>query len=751
MLENNRALAPRYGDDDNNLLVPATRMMPAPISSAERTNPSILTIIWRRRWVFFGCIVLAMAAAVVYLAKATPLYSSSSQIYVQQSAPKALADVLATGPNPMNYLYTQCDLIKSTAIIQAALEAPEVRQTKTLRAVENPVGYLKRATDATVGKQSDLITVSVETPNPEDSAVLTNAIVDAYINYQTKRQQTTASELLAMLQKEKDNADKELRETSKAMVAFRQTNGTLSFEGDKGNVVTQRLEQLSNELTQAQLQTLQATLMLDAAKALGDDPAKLKQLVMSEHGNNTPVSAIDNQDLWQDYRKLQRSYEQALNLYGPDHRLVKAYQLQLENLKKDMDSLDGATVGNYKAVLQQQLVKAKAREEEIAKAVDAQRAAAMELNGKAAEYQQLELDARRAQSTLDMLYSRIKELNVTQDTPQRIDILETARPSGTPVKPNRPQAAGIALVIGLMLGLGGSLLQDWMDQRMRSVEEIRAVLDLPVLGIIPHMFGKQPAQERGQEVHLKPRSNVAEAYRTVRTAIFFGVPDPKSKTLLVTSPSPGDGKTTMASNLAIAIAQSGRRVLLIDADTRKPMMHRIFNLKDEVGVSTVLLGQSKLEASIQRTAVEHLDVMPCGPLPPNPSEILNSQAFLDMINLLCLKYDQIVIDSPPVEPVTDARILAASCDTTVLVLRAEKSTRRLSAHARDALIGVGANLLGVIVNAVPRGQDGYSYYSGYGYYRYGYGHRATGEGSSPSPSSSGNGHKEIKAITVDEA
>jgi len=239
--------------------------------------------------------------------------------------------------------------------------------------------------------------------------------------------------------------------------------------------------------------------------------------------------------------------------------------------------------------------------------------------------------------------------------------------------------------------------------------------------------------------------------------------------LLVTSPSPGDGKTTMASNLAIAIAQSGRRVLLIDADTRKPMMHKIFNLSDEVGLSSVLLGEAKLDQAIQKVAAPNLEVLPCGPLPPNPSEILNSQGFLDLVNSLCLQYDQIVIDSPPVEPVTDARILAASCDTTVLVLRAEKSTRRLSAHARDALIGVGANLLGVIVNAVPRGQGGYTYYSGYGYYHYGYGQRHSGNnGSSSSNGQSngsgsngnghtngngngngnGKGHKEIKAITV---
>ena len=743
MLENNRALATRL--EEESLLVPAAARF-APAAQAERQNPSILTIIWRRRWVFFGCVLLALAAAVVYLTKATPIYSSSSQIYVQQNGPKMLSEMLSTGPNPMNYLFTQCDLIKSTAIISSAIQSPEVRQTRTLKNIDNPVGYVKRAVDAAVGKQSDIITVSVETPYPEDSALLANAVVDSYITYQNKKQRTTASQLLGMLQKEKEKAEGELSTANKRMVAFRQENGALSFESDKGNIITQRLEQLSNELTQAQIATLQAKVMLDAATVVGDDPTKLKQLVAADR-NSQVENAGGNSDLWNEYRRLKRAAQQARDIYGPDHRLVKAYEQQLDNLKGDMAELDGATATNYRAVIEQQYNSAKTRETELAKAMEQQRQLALDLNTKAAEFQQLEIDAKRAQATLDMLYGRIKELNVTEDAPLVIDVLETARANSSPVKPKAMQIAGIALVIGLMLGLGGALLNDWMDQRMRSVEEIRAVLDLPVLGIIPNMPGKQPASERGQEVHLKPRSNTAEAYRTVRTAIYFGVPDPKSKTLLVTSPSPGDGKTTMASNLAIAIAQSGRRVLLIDADTRKPMMSRIFNLQDDIGLSSVLLGQAKLDKAIQRTGTENLDILPCGPIPPNPSEILNSQAFMDMVNALCLKYDQIVIDSPPVEPVTDARILAASCDVTVLVLRAEKSTRRLSAHARDALIGVGANLLGVIVNAVPRGQDGYSYYSGYGYYRYGYGQRSGGNGNGNSGNGA-NGHKEIKAITA---
>lgn len=732
MLEN-RALSNRL--DEDSLLVPAARSIAAP----EPTPPSFVAIVWRRRWVFLACVVLAMAGAIAYQVKTPAVYSASSQIYVQQSTPKVLSDALVMGATSSNYLYTQCDLIKSPAILASALESTEVRQTRTLKDVDNPVGYLRRSTDATVGKQSDLITVTVEAPVPQDAAILTNAVVDSYITYQNKRQQTTAAQFLAMLQKEKDKAEKELAETNKAMLAFKQANGTLSFESDKGNIITQRLQELSEALTRAQLDTIDAKVMLDATTAMGNDPVKLKQLLMAERGGMAETRLPgDNNDLWGEYRRLKRAAQEAKDTYGPSHRLVKAYEQQLNDIKHEIDSLDAATLSNYLAVVQQQYIKAKTKQDELQKEMELQRQAALDLNAKAAQYAQFELDAKRAQSTLDMLYNRIKELNFTEDAQVRIDILEVARPSNMPVRPKQSRSLGIGLVLGLLSGLMAAMLQDWMDQRLRSVDEIRSTLEIPVLGVIPHILGKQKPGERGQEVYLQPRSNVAEAYRTVRTAIFFGVPDGKSKTLLVTSPSPGDGKTTLASNLSIAIAQSGRRVLLIDADMRKPMQHRIFKLSDETGLSSIVMGQANAADAIQKTAMQGLDILPCGPIPSNPSEILNSQAFMDLINSLSQQYDQLVIDSPPVEPVTDARILAASCDVTVLVLRADKSTRKPSAHARDALMNVGANLLGAVVNDVPRGQGGYAYYNGQGYYRYAYGKSGEANGA----------RKEIKAITV---
>jgi polysaccharide biosynthesis transport protein len=191
---------------------------------------------------------------------------------------------------------------------------------------------------------------------------------------------------------------------------------------------------------------------------------------------------------------------------------------------------------------------------------------------------------------------------------------------------------------------------------------------------------------------------VAEAYRAVRTSLQFSVPEGDGRSIVVTSASPRDGKSTLSSNLAIAIAKSGKSVLVIDADFRAPSQHRIFGVSNEVGFSSVLLAGELVDRAVRRTTIERLHVMPCGPLPKNPSELLNSTVLGDILAELCEKYDHVVIDSPPVMAVDDARIVAASCDLTVLVVRAERSNRKLAAAARDALLAVGSRICGIVLN-----------------------------------------------------
>ena len=309
---------------------------------------------------------------------------------------------------------------------------------------------------------------------------------------------------------------------------------------------------------------------------------------------------------------------------------------------------------------------------------------------KNAEFEQLIEQRDRVDRTVDLLDSRMKDINVTEDVGAfTVSVLEVARPELAPVRPRRAQTMWMGLIAGLMVGLGGAMLRDMMDQRLRSAEEIARLLELPILGTVPHMVGKDGPAERGQEIHLHPRSNVAEAYRSLRTAIHFGMADGKSaKTILITSPAPGDGKTTLISNLSIAIAQAGRRGT---SDRRGlPAAHaaQYLQVASWTGAIKRAGETSDLQKAVQKTCIEKLDILPCGPLPHNPAELLSSQGFLDLLAEVSRDYDQVLIDSSPVATVTDARILAAVCDATVLVLCADKTMRRLAEHARDcALIG----------------------------------------------------------------
>ena len=263
----------------------------------------------------------------------------------------------------------------------------------------------------------------------------------------------------------------------------------------------------------------------------------------------------------------------------------------------------------------------------------------------------------------------------------------------------------------MLAGCGLGFLRDRRDDRFRTVEEIRVAMGVPLLGTLPQLPPMMAAPVAGRQAQVAPTSAVAEACRTIRTAIQFGAPKDRSRTILVTSPSSADGKSTLVSNLAITMAQAGKQVLLIDADLRLPTQHTIFNIRADFGLSSVLSGMVTLDQAIQQTGTERLDILPCGPLPSSPTEMLNRPNFADMLELLAERYDHVLIDSPPVTGIADARIIAAAADMTVLVLRADKSTRRASEVARDGLGSVGAQLLGIVVNDIsPNPGDDYGYH-----------------------------------------
>jgi len=680
---------------------------------------------WRGRWLILLATVVAVAATIVYLAKATQIYTSTSRIYVEQTGPKILEEAEGIMTQSKNYLYTQAELLKSTPIIAAVLEVPGVRQMKTFTSADNHIAYLKKTLDASVGKKDDIISVSFDSPYPAEAAQMVNAVVDSYITYHATRKRSTAGDVLKILQKGKIERDKELVQKLKAMMDFKEENVALAFESRQGNIVIERLARLSSVLTEAQLATIESKFTYESTKEMVSDPARLKQFMEAQRAKGIYIATgSEKAALKSKLGQLELRLADRLRQVKSGHPAVTALDTEIAHIKAQIADLDAEFAKAQLAVAEQQYLAAKEKENQIAKYYEDQRQQALGLNEQLAQYTILQSDWEQTKKLCDILNDRIKEINVTEDVGAlNISILEVARPADKPSSPQKARIMGIALVLGLMLGGGLALLRDWVDQRLRSAEEISTVLGLPILGVVPSMSKRLSIVARGQRVYKDSNSLVAEAYRTIRTSVFFGAPKDEAKTILVTSPAPADGKTTLVSNLAIAMAQAGQKTLILDADFRKPMQHNIFEVNhQDMGLSSVLAGTTTLEEAIRPIEVKGLELLPCGPGVPNPSEILNSESFAKLLELLSNKYDRVIIDSPPVMPVTDAQILGAICDITLLVLRAEKATRKSSQQARDGLLSVGAHVLGALVNDVPK-KGRYGYYSGYGYYHgYGYGH-----------------------------
>ena len=799
---------------------------------------SLLFIALRHRWTILITTLVALAAAFVYILKATPIYESESRLYVEQNGPRIINEYEGAMARSGNYLYTQAELLKSTPVIGPVVDDLKMARLRTFADVDNHVAFLRQNLSVSVGRKDDVITVSLESPYPVEAAQIVNELVNSYITYHTERRRDTASEVLKILQKEKESRDKYLTDKLEEMIKFTEENGIVSFDERGGNIVFEMLKTSSSELSQGEMATMKAKTDYDTVKGMKDDAFKIRQFASASTGLGMRISVGDEEaQLRSELRQAETELKDTLYHCTDEHPSVQAIRAKIDRLNNELEKEANEFADAYTEVMRLRWVTAKDREDDMKASFDAQYDDAKEFGVLAARYSLLQSEKERAERICEIVDNRIKELNVTaQDVESlRISILEVARVADKPSEPQKAKVMAMALALGLLMGGGLAFLRDWLDFRLRSSEEVSAILGIPVLGVIPKMAAnkvlpmrghkasvppvpiaaidippgeatassdlapvvaqdadraatetgnaiegdrKMPSElesvrwvqrmskkagkpprgttvggaswdrsrtqaagapiaakgkvagavekpdivRRGQKVHLESKSVVAEAYRTIRTAVFFGAPKEGAKTILITSPAPGDGKSTLASNLAISMAQAGQKTLLIDADFRKPVQHKIFEVDDNKGVSSVLAGRDTIEQALQPGAIDSLDIMACGPEAPNPSELLNSDVFKETLEKLTEQYDRVVVDSPPVGPVADAQILAAVCDITVLVLRAEKSTRRQAQHARDSLLSVGARLLGAVVNDVQQKRGQYGYYSSYGNYGY-YGKR----------------------------
>jgi capsular exopolysaccharide synthesis family protein len=490
-----------------------------------------------------------------------------------------------------------------------------------------------------------------------------------------------------------------LAKKQKELDQFRAEKALLLTDPDKQAANIERLRGITEQLNQAKIEALAAkTDHEESLRSTFADPEKMKKVQeLLSNGGFAMLSADDMKLLRTELLGYETRLSDVKGQYGANHPTAQLLQRRVDQLRI-----------SYAAAVERRYQLAQQRQADVQKLYDEQTNDARDQANKAAEYARLQERVTTLQKHVEMLDGRIKEVNLAEDggTPN-ITILEPAHVDDKPSYPSKQKTLAIALILGLIAGTGASVVRDRYDAPLTSAREIKNVLGTRVLGFIPHLAPDAALGMRRMTAHAAS-SDIAEASRSLYSTICFSIPADRVKTIVVTSPARSDGKTTLAGNLAIAMAQQGKRVLLVNADFRSPALDRIFELEGRHGLANVLEGKEIPEAAVHESGINGLDVLPSGNILKNPVEMLNTQRFMAVLEHLSDVYDHVVIDAPPAVVVNDARIIAAHCDVTLLVLRAGRSNRRQSEMARDGLLAVGANLLGVVVNDVsPRAYGQY--------------------------------------------
>ncbi|ETR72909.1 MAG: lipopolysaccharide biosynthesis [Candidatus Magnetoglobus multicellularis str. Araruama] len=345
----------------------------------------------------------------------------------------------------------------------------------------------------------------------------------------------------------------------------------------------------------------------------------------------------------------------------------------------------------------------------------------MELNQKSIQYGVLQREAESARHMYELLIKRFKETSLTEDMKTgNVRVVDPAEVPKSPIRPRKRLNIFLGIVFGLFVGIAVAFAFEFLDNTLKSPEDIRNFLNIPYLGPVPTFDLERDNTDNPELItQYSPKSTASESYRGIRTSLLFSSADKVPQIILVTSAGPSEGKTLTSTNLAITMAQAGSRVVIVDCDMRKPKVHKMFGFSRDKGMSSVLVS-SELESVLQDVVIHsdipNLDVIPCGPIPPNPSEIIGSQKMSRIMQELQKQYDRIIVDSPPITAVTDSTVLAKFVDGVMLVVHAGVTPRQVVKTGLDQLQGVEANVLGAVLNDVDTGKESYYYYQYYYYY-----------------------------------
>lgn len=704
-------------------------------------------IVLKHIWTTLLVTLVVFSGVAVYTFRQPKVYEASTSIVIELQRPKVLGNeiqpVVEIAPsdfwNTSQYFETQYKIIKSRALATKVVEKlgladdPVFLQIDHLKddpkkfeqalAQRDPVDHLLSLVEVDPALDSRIVVVRARHTKPELAARLADEVALAYQRENVNQKMESTYGAYNWLTNQYQDVKRKLEESDQALYDFKERNDIVSTSlEDRQNIVSQRLADLSQRLTSVRAERIRRAAEVGQVR-------RLRKRDLSRASVDEVIGNGLIQQLKSNYNSLKQRKAELGQRYLDNHPEILAIDSQLKSVERDLRKEIGtvleasenrlAVLQNTETGLQEELERAKA---------EAQR-----LNQKELGYNKLARENQNNARLYELVLRRLKETDLSRLLrDNNIRILDRALVPEKPVLPRIPVNLALGGVLGILCGLGLAFAREMIDNSIKTQEDVEGHIGLTFLGLIPTMRhddtgstnvldDDDPLYDSELYIHAYPRSTVAECYRTVRTNILFMSPDRPLHRLLVTSASPREGKTTTTANIAAAMAQSNTRVLVVDTDMRRARLHKVFNLHNNCGLSSLILGEASYEEAIQDSTVPNLHILPCGPIPPNPAELLHTDSFLAVMEELDKRYDCVIYDSPPTIAVTDAMILSNLVDGVIFVVQGGQTSKEVARRARARLSAVNAPMLGCVLNNVDLenrryGQYYYHYYKKYGAY-----------------------------------
>ena len=714
------------------------------LSPREHHLYDYLLILRKHQWLILSFLLAVVTIVSIATFRMQPVYTTTARIEIDRENTNVLpfqgADSYEWMMDLDNYIETQSRILTSETLalhtirnsgliphaeMQGVPAGSDAITSGSLANHKRPpeLGAFLASLSVKRVQQSRLLDVSFESTDPQLAAQILNAHIANFMEDNFRSRYDTTAKATQWLADQLSELKVKVQNSEDARLAYERQHQIWELD-DKQNITTQRLNDLNKEETDAQSERMRKEALYEFAKAGNLD-------VVPQLRENGTL-----QELMKRRSDVYTQYLDALNQYGPSFPKVQRQQAQLKEIEGLIDTqkryILEALGNDYNAARQ--------REGLLNEALNEQKSEVNSMAQSMVEYNILKREAEANKTMYDGLLTKLKEANIAAGLKSsNIRVVDPAMVPSLPSRPAKARNIGLSFLVGLVGGIGLALLREYLDNTVKTPDDVENLARLPALAVVPAFTNENGtglrerlithASINGHEKRIElvaqhlPKSQMSEAFRALRTSILLSQPDHPPQVILVTSALPREGKTTAAANLAVTLAQLGDRTLLIDADLRKPGVGRLLNMTDGqyAGLSSYLAGASSLElVTVPHTAIPNLVAIPTGPLPPNPADLLSSHKLADALRELRSQYKFIVIDSPPIMAATDAVILSVQADGVLLVVRSGETPKEAFTRAKDLLTSVKCNLLGAVLNAVDSSAPDY-YYS-YRYYPYSYGY-----------------------------